>query len=100
MVFWLNISLALLFLVHWVVFTRLALLRQQLYYWLLCLLFLLLTLSFTLKALNPGLELAGWPVHLLMRYMAWMLAGVTIPLLIIRLKRRQMDRAKITRTKP
>ena len=64
------------------------------YYWLLSLLFLLLTSSFTLKALNPELELAGQPVHLLTRFLAWVLTAVTIPILIIRLRKRWADRTK------
>lgn len=85
---WLNIFLVFLFLIHWLAFTRLAVLRGQLYYWLLSLLFFMLTLSFSLRYLNPTLELAGQPLHLLLRYMAWVLTGVTIPILIMRLRRR------------
>jgi len=86
---WLNIFLAFLFLIHWIAFTRLAVLRGQPYYWLLSLLFFMLTLSFSLRLLSPTLELAGHPLHLLLRYMAWALTGVTIPLLIMKLRRRQ-----------
>ena len=86
---WLNVSLAVLFLVHWLAFTALALRRKQAYYWLLSVLFLLLTSSFALRVLNPTLELAGQPLHQLTRYMAWALAAVTIPMLIIRMRTRR-----------
>ena len=89
---WMNIFLAFLFLVHWVAFTRLAMLRGQLYFWLLSLLFFLLTLSFSLRLLNPTLELVGQPLHLLLRYVAWALTGVTIPILIMRLRQRLSQR--------
>jgi len=85
---WLNIFLVILFLVHWIAFTRLAMLRGQVYFWLLSLLFFLLTMSFSLRLLHPTLELAGQPLHLLLRYVAWALTGVTIPILIVRLRQR------------
>jgi len=94
MPFWLNIFLIFLFMFHWIAFTRLAMLRGQAYYWLLSLLFFLLTLSFSLRLLNPTLELAGQPLHLLLRYTAWALTGVTIPLLIMRLWRRRSRRLR------
>jgi len=68
---------------------RLAIIRGQLYYWLLSLLFLLLTASFTLRLINPDLSLSGQPVHLLLRYSAWTITAVTIPMLVLKLKRRK-----------
>jgi hypothetical protein len=85
--------LAFLFLAHWIAFTRLAVIRGQLYYWLLSLLFLLLTTSFTLRILMPDFELMGQPLHLLFRYTAWALAAVTIPMMIFRVRKR---RASVT----
>jgi len=70
---------------------RLAIIRGQLYYWLLSLLFLLLTLSFTLRLINPDLSLFGQAVHLLLRYSAWTITAVTIPMLVLKLKRRKSE---------
>jgi hypothetical protein len=93
---WLIIFLAFLFLVHWIAFTRLAVIHRQLYYWLLSLLFLLLTSSFTTRLLLPGLEIMGKEVYLLLRYTAWALAVVTIPMMIYRIRKR---RASLSETK-
>ena len=90
---WLNVFLIFLFLIHWLAFTRLAVLRGQRYHWLLSILFLLLTLSFSLRLLQPTLELAGQPLHLLLRYMTWALTAVTVPLLLMRLWRRRPKKA-------
>ena len=60
-------------------------LRGQAYHWLLSALFLLLTAAFTLRLLQPDWHVAGLPLHRLLRYMAWALAVVTIPTLIVRL---------------
>ena len=79
--------LAVLFMAHWIAFTRLAIIRGQLYYWLLSLLFFLLTSSFTLRLINPDLTLSGQPLHLLLRYSAWIVAAVTIPMLVLKLRR-------------
>jgi hypothetical protein len=87
MPFWLTVFLAVLFMAHWIAFMRLAIIRGQLYYWLLSLLFLLLTSSFTLRLINPDLSLFGQPVHLLLRYSAWTITAVTIPILVLKLKR-------------
>ena len=86
---WLIIFLALLFLAHWIAFTRLAVIRGQLYYWLLSLLFLLLTSSFTIRLLLPDFDIMGQPLHLLFRYTAWALGAVTIPMMILRLRKRR-----------
>jgi hypothetical protein len=88
MPFWLNVFLVILFLIHWIAFTRLAMLRSLVYFWLLSLLFFLLTMSFSLRLLYPNIEVAGQPLHLLLRYGAWALTGVTIPILIVRLRQR------------
>lgn len=86
---WLIIFLVFLFFAHWLAFTRLAVVRGLLYYWLLSALFLLLTSSFLARLLAPGWDVAGIPLHLLLRYGAWALAAVTIPMLIARLLRRR-----------
>ena len=87
MPFWLIVFLVVLFMLHWIAFMRLAIIRGQRYYWLLSLLFFLLTSSFTLRLINPDLSLIGHPVHLLLRYSAWVITAVTIPMLILKLKR-------------
>jgi len=87
MPFWLIVFLAVLFMLHWIAFMRLAIIRRQRYYWLLSLLFFLLTASFTLRLINPDLLLSGQPVHLLLRYSAWAITAVTVPMLVLKLRR-------------
>jgi hypothetical protein len=84
---WLIVFLAVLFMAHWIAFMRLAIIRGQLYYWLLSLLFFLLTSSFTLRLINTDLSLIGQPLHLLLRYSAWAITAVTIPMLVLKFRR-------------
>ncbi len=86
---WLIALLALLFLVHLLAFARLTLRRGGGYYWLLTVLFLALTASFTVRLFFPGWQVGGHALHAMLRYLAWGLAAVTLPMLIARLLRRK-----------
>jgi hypothetical protein len=89
---WLVALLALLFLVHLLAFLVLALRRGGYYYWLLTALFLTLTASFTLRLLLPGWQVAGQAVYVMLRYLSWAIAAVTVPILIARLLKRKNTR--------
>lgn len=82
---WFIALLALLFLVHLLVFARLVVRRGGAYYFLLTILFLALTASFTVRLMAPGWQLGGQAVHMVLRYLSWALAAVTVPMLIARL---------------
>jgi hypothetical protein len=86
---WLVAVLCAVFAVHLGVFGRLAITRREPYYWLVTTVFLALTTSFGLRLLAPELAVAEIPLHRMMRYAAWALACVTIPLMIMRLRRRR-----------
>lgn len=86
---WLIALLALLFLAHLLAFTILALRRGGGYYWLLAALFLSLTASFTLRLLFPSWQVGGQAVHVMLRYLAWAMSAVTVPILITRLVKRK-----------
>ncbi len=89
---WLVIALALLFFAHFVAFARLAVLRGGAYYWLVTSLFAALTASFAVRLLAPAWTLGGVALHLWLRYTAWAVAVVTIPMLVTRIRRRQRAR--------
>jgi hypothetical protein len=86
---WIVATLAVIFLIHLVVFARLAIIRGERYYWLVSSVFLVLTASFSLRVFAPGIELAAFPLHLSLRYLAWALAAVTLPMLAWRLRKRR-----------
>ena len=82
---WLVVTLAAIFLVHLVVFTRLAALRGEGYYWLISCIFLVLTASFGLRFFAPEIHFSNFPLYLALRYLAWVLALITLPMLVRRL---------------
>ena len=88
---WLVAMLALTFLVHWVVFARLATICGGHYYWLVSSVFLVLTASFSLRLFAPGLQLATLPLYLVLRYLAWALAAITLPMLVVRIWNRKLN---------
>jgi len=92
---WLVALLTLLFLVHLVAFARLAVRRGGAYYAMVTGLFVALTASFGTRWVAPGLQLAGQPLYQWLRYAAWIVAAVTLPMLIVRVLRR----ARATRRK-
>jgi hypothetical protein len=81
---WIFAGLALLFFAHLLVFSNLALRRGDAYYWLLTVMFLALTGSFTLRLLVPDWQVGGQEAHVLLRYLSWAIAAVTLPMLIAR----------------
>jgi len=86
---WLVALLAVLFFVHLMVFARLAVQRGGAYYSLVTFLFLALTASFGTRLAAPGWLLAGHPLYQWLRYLAWAIAAVTLPWLVLRLVRRR-----------
>ncbi len=88
---WLVILLFLIFVVHLVIFGRLAMQRKLRYYWLVTAVFAVLSISFGLRLFLPEWMLGPLAAYQLFRYFAWLLAAITIPWLVIRLlnKRKQ-----------
>jgi hypothetical protein len=86
---WLVIVLLLVFVVHLVIFSRLALKRRLAYYWLVSAVFLMLVASFGSRVFAPEWMLGPLAAYELFRYFAWMLAVITIPWMVIRLRKKQ-----------
>jgi len=82
---WLLMILLLVFIVHLLVFGRLAISRQQKYYWLVSAVFAALVASFGLRLTAPDWMLGPVAAYRLFRYLAWLLAVVTLPWLAVRL---------------
>jgi hypothetical protein len=82
---WLVTALFLIFVIHLVVFGRLAVNRKLPYYWLVTAVFATLSVSFGLRLFSPDLMLGSLAAYQLFRYFAWLLAAITIPWLVIRL---------------
>ena len=82
---WLVILLLLVFIVHLVIFSRLALKKKLPYYWLVSAVFAMLVASFGLRVFAPEWMLGPLAAYQLFRYFAWLLAVITIPWLVIRL---------------
>jgi hypothetical protein len=86
---WLVISLLLVFTAHLVIFTRLALKRRLPYYWLISAVFAVLVTSFGLRLFAPDWMLGSFAGYQLFRYIAWLLAAITIPWMLIRILNRK-----------
>ena len=82
---WLVILLLLVFIVHLVIFSRMALKHKLPYYWLVSAVFAMLVASFGLRVFAPEWMLGRLAGYQLFRYFAWLLAVITIPWLVIRL---------------
>ena len=82
---WLVILLFLVFVIHLVIFSRLAINRRLPYYWLVSAVFFMLVASFGLRLFAPVWMLGPLAGYQLFRYFAWLLAAITIPWLVIRL---------------
>jgi hypothetical protein len=93
---WLVAFLLLVFVVHLVVFGRLALKRRMIYYWLLTAVFAALVAAFGIRLFEPGWAVGGEPVYQWARYVAWGLAAITIPWTVARIvgRRRQRQQAE------
>jgi len=81
---WLIASLIGVFVVHLVVFARLALRRRQSYYVAVSLTFALLIGAFGLRLTLPDLSAGGIPLHWVARRLAWASAAVSITWLLLR----------------
>ena len=86
---WLVIALTLLFFAHFAAFARLAVRRGGAYYLLVTALFAALTASFAVRFLAPAWSLGGVAVHLWLRYAAWAVAIVTVPMMVMRILARR-----------
>ena len=82
---WLVIFLLLVFVIHLVIFGRLALKRKLLYYWLVSAVFAMLVASFGLRLIAPGWMLGPQAGYHLFHYFAWLLAAITIPWMVARI---------------
>lgn len=82
---WLVILLFMIFVIHLVIFGRLATIQKLRYYWLVAAVFALLSVSFGLRLFTPEWMLGPLAAYQLFRYFAWLLAAITIPWMVIRL---------------
>ena len=82
---WLVILLLLIFVIHLVIFGRLARKRKLPYFWLVTAVFAMLVASFGLRLFASEWMLGPLVAYQLFRYFAWLLAAVTIPWMMIRL---------------
>jgi hypothetical protein len=94
---WLIAALSVLFLIHLLAFARLAIVQGEAYYWLVSCVFLALTTSFGLRLFAPEIAWGQTPIYLTLRYLAWLLAGISLPMLIRRLWKRRKARGTHTR---
>jgi hypothetical protein len=81
---WLVMLLFVVFLVHLMIFVRLGIVRGDGYYWLVSSVFLVLTASFGLRIWAPEIQVVDQPLYQMLRYLAWLLAAITIPTMIWR----------------
>ncbi|MDT8409679.1 MAG: hypothetical protein RQ741_08785 [Wenzhouxiangellaceae bacterium] len=81
-------SLLALFAVHLAVFVVLGLRRRQWYYLATVLTFSLLCASLGLQLFAPTVGFGDWPLHRLVRHIAWVSAAVSIVWTLLRLVRR------------
>ena len=86
---WLVIFLLIVFVIHLVIFGRLAVRRSEKYYWLVTAVFAMLVASFGLRVFAPEWLLGPVAGYQLFRYLAWLLAAITIPWMIIRIRRKR-----------
>ncbi len=82
---WLVILLLLIFIIHLVIFGRMAVRQKQPYFWLVTAVFAMLVASFGLRGFAPECMLGPLAGHQLFRYFAWLLAAITIPWMVMRL---------------
>lgn len=91
---WYDPIMFVLFAAHLIPMLIVGLKRRERYYLAPITTFALLTLTFGLRLFAPELEIGGRPLHEPVRYAAWTAAAVSIPLLILRIRKRRLDRAK------
>jgi len=84
----LNWALMLLFGAHLAGFAVLGWRRREWYYLALVMTFGLLTASFALRLFASDLESSGMPLHLWLRYAAWVAAALSISWTALRMRRR------------
>jgi hypothetical protein len=86
---WLVILLFMIFVIHLVIFGRLATMQKLPYYWLVTAVFAVLSVSFGLRLFAPEWMLGPLAAYQLFRYFAWLLAAITIPWMVVRLLRKR-----------
>ena len=82
---WLVILLLLIFVIHLVIFGRMAVRQKLPYFWLVTAVFAMLVASFGLRVFAPEWMLGPLAGYQLFRYFAWLLAAITIPWMVVRL---------------
>jgi hypothetical protein len=85
---WLVIALLVVFVIHLVLFLRIALKRRERYYWLVSLTFLLLVISFSSRLWLSDLLIGKIPAYWFPRVAAW---GCTITVIVLAIRRRKQD---------
>ncbi len=78
--------LPLIFLIHVIAFSALAIRRKQGYYWVFALGFLLLIFRSLFQQYWPAIHLAGFPVYNILRFSAWAVLGTVSVLFFIMMK--------------
>jgi len=91
---WYDTFMFMLFAAHLIPMLIVGIKRRELYYLAPITTFALLTLTFGLRLFSPDFEVGGRPLHDSVRYAAWTAAAVSIPLLILRIRKRRRDRAE------
>lgn len=81
---WVSALLLGVFVIHLVIFARLALRRREAYYVAVTMTFALLVLAFGLRLLWPELRAGTVALHQMFRWLAWVSAGVSISWLLLR----------------
>ncbi len=85
---WLVLILLVVFVIHFVVFIRVALKKKERYYWLVSTTFFLLVLSFSSRLWFERIEIAGVPAYWMPRVAAWACTAFAIYLAVQRRKTR------------
>lgn len=89
-------ALLVIFAAHLAAFAVLAVQRRQGYYVALVITFALLIAAIATRLIAPELGAGEWPLHRLLRYVAWLSAAVSISWTLARLisRRREVQRGR------
>jgi len=91
---WYDPVMFALFAAHLIPMLVIGIKRRELYYLAPITTFALLTLTFGLRLFAPEFEVGGRPLHEPVRYAAWTAAAISIPLLVLRIRKRRRDRVE------
>jgi dolichyl-phosphate-mannose--protein O-mannosyl transferase len=91
---WYDPIMLVLFAAHLIPMLIIGIRRRELYYLAPITTFALLTLTFALRVFAPEFEVNGRPLHEPVRYAAWTAAGISIPLLVLRIRKRRRERTQ------